>query len=176
MRKDGGGEEREAQGNDARLERKRRDRDRDERPRTDERSRKERDDGDGDWRDRREHRRGQHRGGSRSRESRERGNPSSSYDSLASTDWKKRRIEEKEKQANTIFVGDLDPETTAEQLTGLFCKFGSVVRSKIKENHCYGFVTFEKRASAESAIAAGQKADGIELLNGKQVRVFLFES
>jgi hypothetical protein len=90
---------------------------------------------------------------------------------LASTDRKKKRIEEKEKQACTVFVGDLDPETTAEQLTGLFCKFGNVLSSKIKENHCYGFVTFEKRESAESAIAAGQQRDGIELLNGKQVYV-----
>lgn len=112
-------------------------------------------------------RRGQ-RGGSRSR---------SHSDSLNSTDRKKKRIEESKRQESTIFVGDLDPETTAEQLTGLFKRFGCVLSSKIKENHCYGFVTFEKKQSAEAAIAAGQNRDGIELLNGKQVTfvTFLFQ-
>lgn len=173
-RQDGVVEEREAPGHG---ERKRRDRDRDRDE--SERPRKERDSGDREWRRERERepRRGhQHRGGSRNRESRERGNnPSSSYDSLASADRKKKRIEEKAKQDSTIFVGDLDPDTTAEQLTGLFCKFGSVVSAKIKENHCYGFVTFEKREAAEAAIATGQNPDGIELINGKQVRILLFQ-
>lgn len=119
---------------------------------------------DGDRR-RREHRRG-HRGGSRSRD------PSRdpAFDSLTSTDRKKKRVEEKEKQACTIFVGDLDPSSTAEQLTGLFKKFGNVLTAKIKDDHCYGFVTFDKRECAESAIAAGQRQDGIDLLNNKQVR------
>jgi hypothetical protein len=115
---------------------------------------------DGDRR-RKEHRRG-HRGGSRSRDP--------AFDSLASTDRKKKRVEEKEKQACTIFVGDLDPSSTAEQLTGLFKKFGNVLTAKIKDDHCYGFVTFDKRESAEAAIAAGQRQDGIDLLSNKQVR------
>jgi RNA recognition motif-containing protein len=42
---------------------------------------------------------------------------------MMSTDRKKRRIEEEEKQACTIFVGDLNPETSAKQLTGLFKRF-----------------------------------------------------
>lgn len=115
---------------------------------------------DGDRR-RKEHRRG-HRGGSRSRDP--------AFDSLASTDRKKKRVEEQEKQACTIFVGDLDPSSTAEQLTGLFKKFGNVLTAKIKDDHCYGFVTFDKRESAEAAIAAGQRQDGIDLLSNKQVR------
>ena len=169
-------EEREEPGNG--VERKRRDREGPyERPRGDEW--RERDGGEVERKregDRREHRRGPlRRGGSRNRESKEPGNrdPSVGYDSLNSTDRKKKRIEEKEKQACTVFVGDLDPETTAEQLSGLFKKFGNVLTAKIKENHCYGFVTFDRRETAEAAIAACQKADGIELLNGKQVRVML---
>lgn len=167
-------EERVEQGNEALPERKRRLRDEnDERLRGDEMRQKE---GGVEYRSessRWEHRRGHHRGGSRNRDYRERGNrdSKSGYDSLASTDKKKKRIEDKEKQPCTIFVGDLDPDTTAEQLTELFKKFGSVEKSKIKENHCYGFVTFDKRLSAEAAIAVGQTPDGIELLNGKQVYV-----
>lgn len=167
-------EERVEQGNEALPERKRRLRDEnDERLRGDEMRQKE---GGVEYRSessRWEHRRGHHRGGSRNRDYRERGNrdSKSGYDSLASTDKKKKRIEDKEKQPCTIFVGDLDPDTTAEQLTELFKKFGSVEKSKIKENHCYGFVTFDKRLSAEAAIAVGQTPDGIELLNGKQVRI-----
>lgn len=68
-----------------------------------------------------------------------------------------------------IFVGDLDFEIMVEQFMGLFCKFGSVVCLKIKENYCYGFVMFEKCVFVEFVIVVGQKVDGIELLNGKQV-------
>jgi hypothetical protein len=65
----------------------------------------------------------QHRGGSRIWECKEQGNQDPSDDSLMSTDRMKRRIEEKEKQACTIFVGDLNPETSAKQLTGLCKRF-----------------------------------------------------
>lgn len=177
--KDTGGavprEEREEQGNG--VERKRRDRDAFERPRGAERRQRGREEGESEWRlegDRREQRRGQqHRGEVRNRESRGRGSRELGYDSLLSTDRKKKRIEEKDRQASTIFVGDLDPETTAEQLSELFKKFGSVMTSKIKENHCYGFVTFDKKGAAETAIAASQNPDGIESLNGKQVGIVL---
>lgn len=70
------------------------------------------------------------------------------------------------------FRGRLGFLHLAEQLTGLFMKFGGVHSAKIKENNCYGFVTFEKRECAEAALSAGKQPDGIELLNGKQVRYF----
>ena len=161
-RKDSGGAEERVEHGNA-VERKGLHRDAYERPLRDEKRRRERDEKEGEWR-RKQQRRQQLRGGSMNRQSRERG---------IETGRKKKRIEEKEKQACTIFVGDLDPETTAEQLTGLFKRFGSVMSSKIKENHCYGFVAFDKREAAEAAIAAGQNQDGIELLNGKQVRIIL---
>lgn len=69
------------------------------------------------------------------------------------------------------FRGRLGFLHLAEQLTGLFMKFGGVHSAKIKENNCYGFVTFEKRECAEAALSAGKQPDGIELLNGKQVYI-----
>jgi hypothetical protein len=43
-----------------------------------------------------------------------------------------------------------------------------VLTAKIKDDHCYGFVTFDKRESAEAAIAAGQRQDGIDLITEQQ--------
>lgn len=132
--------------------------------------------GQGRKKQRRGHRGG---GGTGSREPSALGNRdlNGKFDNFSSTNRKKTRVDEKEKerQSCTIFVGDLDPMVTAEQLTSLFQKFGTVLSAKIKDNHCYGFVTFDKRDCAEAAIGAGQKEDGIPLLNNKQVRtLFLY--
>ena len=57
-----------------------------------------------------------------------------------------------------VYVGNLSPKLTKEQLEQLFCRFGTVVECKIlidretQQSRGCGFVKFERRADAESAI------------------------
>lgn len=57
-----------------------------------------------------------------------------------------------------VYVGNLSPKLTKEQLEQLFCRFGPVAECKIlvdretQQSRGCGFVKFERRADAESAI------------------------
>ncbi|XP_015571309.1 polyadenylate-binding protein RBP47B' [Ricinus communis] len=52
----------------------------------------------------------------------------------------------------TIFVGNLDPNVTEEELRPIFLQFGEIVYVKIPVGRGCGFVQFATRASAEEAI------------------------
>ncbi|XP_050225075.1 polyadenylate-binding protein RBP47B' [Mercurialis annua] len=52
----------------------------------------------------------------------------------------------------TIFVGNLDPNITEEELRPIFLHFGEIVYVKIPMGRGCGFVQFATRASAEEAI------------------------
>ncbi|XP_021592532.1 polyadenylate-binding protein RBP47B' isoform X2 [Manihot esculenta] len=52
----------------------------------------------------------------------------------------------------TIFVGNLDPNATEEELRQTFLQFGEIVYVKIPAGRGCGFVQFGTRASAEEAI------------------------
>jgi RNA recognition motif-containing protein len=52
----------------------------------------------------------------------------------------------------TVFVGNLDPNVTEEELRQIFCQFGEILSVKIPSSRVLGFVQFAARASAEEAI------------------------
>jgi len=53
----------------------------------------------------------------------------------------------------TVFVGNLDPSVSEEQLKSHFQSFGTIVQIKIPPNRGCGFVKFETREAAEHALA-----------------------
>jgi RNA recognition motif-containing protein len=53
----------------------------------------------------------------------------------------------------TVFVGNLDPSVTEEQLEAHFQGLGTIIQIKIPPNRGCGFVKFEARDAAEKAIA-----------------------
>ncbi|KAM7497186.1 hypothetical protein LguiA_021600 [Lonicera macranthoides] len=56
----------------------------------------------------------------------------------------------------TIFIGNLDPNVTEEELRQIFFQFGEIVSVKIPAARGCGFVQFGARASAEDAIQRTQ--------------------
>ncbi|KAI9193793.1 hypothetical protein LWI28_000220 [Acer negundo] len=67
----------------------------------------------------------------------------------------------------TIFVGNLDPNVTEEELRQTFLHFGEIVNVKIPAGRGCGFVQFGMRASAEEAIVRMQG----HMIGQQQVRV-----
>ncbi|XP_059430539.1 polyadenylate-binding protein RBP47B' isoform X2 [Corylus avellana] len=67
----------------------------------------------------------------------------------------------------TIFVGNLDPNVTEEELKQTFLQFGEIVYVKIPVGKGCGFVQFGTRASAEDAI---QKMQG-KMIGQQIVRI-----
>ncbi|KAK1588130.1 hypothetical protein Q3G72_020124 [Acer saccharum] len=67
----------------------------------------------------------------------------------------------------TIFVGNLDPNVTEEELRQTFLHFGEIVNVKIPVGRGCGFVQFGMRASAEEAIVRMQG----HMIGQQQVRV-----
>ncbi|KAF5931290.1 hypothetical protein HYC85_032163 [Camellia sinensis] len=52
----------------------------------------------------------------------------------------------------TVFIGNLDPNVTEEELRQIFLQFGEIIYVKIPTSRGCGFVQFTARASAEEAI------------------------
>ncbi|XP_028052392.1 polyadenylate-binding protein RBP47B'-like [Camellia sinensis] len=52
----------------------------------------------------------------------------------------------------TVFIGNLDPNVTEEELRQIFLQFGEIIYVKIPTSRGCGFVQFAARASAEEAI------------------------
>ncbi|KAI8373581.1 hypothetical protein EDC96DRAFT_498858 [Choanephora cucurbitarum] len=81
----------------------------------------------------------------------------------------------KEEQPNQyqVFVGDLAPEITDENLTQAFGQFGSLVNAHVMRDTMtgnprgFGFVTYREKAEADQAIAS---MNG-ELLGSRNIRV-----
>ncbi|KAL5831983.1 hypothetical protein ACOSQ4_017337 [Xanthoceras sorbifolium] len=67
----------------------------------------------------------------------------------------------------TIFVGNLDPNVTEEELRQTFLHFGEIVNVKIPVGRGCGFVQFGTRTSAEDAIVRMQG----HMIGQQQVRV-----
>ncbi|KAH9789773.1 polyadenylate-binding protein RBP47B' [Citrus sinensis] len=67
----------------------------------------------------------------------------------------------------TIFVGNLDPNVTEEELKQTFLHFGEIVNVKIPMGRGCGFVQFAARASAEEAILRMQG----HMIGQQQVRI-----
>jgi RNA recognition motif-containing protein len=65
----------------------------------------------------------------------------------------------------TVFVGNLDPSVTEEQLGNHFQGFGTIVQIKIPPNRGCGFVKFETREAAEKALATlhGSMLSGLRI-------------
>ncbi|CAI5961894.1 unnamed protein product [Closterium sp. NIES-65] len=74
-------------------------------------------------------------------------------------------------QQHRVFVGDLDPATSAAELTEAFSRFGAVVHARMVELQSYGFVGFKQRAEAEAAIAAGEDGRSTIIVRDQRVRV-----
>ncbi|CAI7874507.1 unnamed protein product [Closterium sp. NIES-54] len=74
-------------------------------------------------------------------------------------------------QQHRVFVGDLDPATSAAELSEAFSRFGAVVHARMVELQSYGFVGFKHRAEAEAAIAAGEDGRSTIVVRGRRVRV-----
>ncbi|CAI5525855.1 unnamed protein product [Closterium sp. Naga37s-1] len=74
-------------------------------------------------------------------------------------------------QQHRVFVGDLDPATSAAKLSEAFSRFGAVVHARMVELQSYGFVGFKHRAEAEAAIAAGEDGRSTIVVRGRRVRV-----
>ncbi|CAI5473285.1 unnamed protein product [Closterium sp. Yama58-4] len=74
-------------------------------------------------------------------------------------------------QQHRVFVGDLDPATSAAELSEAFSRFGVVVHARMVELQSYGFVGFKQRAEAEAAIAAGEDGRSTIIVRGQRVRV-----
>jgi len=55
---------------------------------------------------------------------------------------------EANRQAATLFVGDLPPMTISEDLADLFNQFAPVVEAKVIGSQCYAFLTFQDQATA----------------------------
>lgn len=53
----------------------------------------------------------------------------------------------------TVFVGNLDPSVTEDQLHNHFQGFGNIIQVKIPPNRGCGFVKYDNRESAEKALA-----------------------
>ncbi|XP_051113839.1 polyadenylate-binding protein RBP47B' isoform X2 [Andrographis paniculata] len=58
----------------------------------------------------------------------------------------------------TVYVGNLDPNVTEEELRQIFVQFGEIVYAKIPASKGCGFVQFTARTSAEEAIQRAQGA------------------
>lgn len=67
----------------------------------------------------------------------------------------------------TIFVGNLDPNVTEEELKQTFLHFGEIMNVKIPAGRGCGFVQFAARASAEEAILRMQG----HMIGQQQVRI-----
>ncbi|KAL9458742.1 hypothetical protein AB3S75_007584 [Citrus x aurantiifolia] len=67
----------------------------------------------------------------------------------------------------TVFVGNLDPNVTEEELKQTFLHFGEIVNVKIPVGRGCGFVQFAARASAEEAILRMQG----HMIGQQQVRI-----
>lgn len=67
----------------------------------------------------------------------------------------------------TVFVGNLEPSVTEEQLQQHFQGFGTIVQTKIPPNRGCGFVKFETREAAEKAL---QTMHG-SILSGLRIRL-----
>lgn len=67
----------------------------------------------------------------------------------------------------TVFIGNLDPNVTEEELKQTFLQFGEIVYVKIPVSRGCGFVQYGTRASAEEAI---QRMQGI-VIGQQQVRL-----
>ncbi|XP_059665254.1 polyadenylate-binding protein RBP47B'-like [Cornus florida] len=52
----------------------------------------------------------------------------------------------------TVYIGNLDPNLTEEELRSIFLQFGEIIYVKIPTTNGCGFVQFATRASAEEAI------------------------
>ncbi|GJP29661.1 hypothetical protein CLOM_g19293 [Closterium sp. NIES-68] len=70
-----------------------------------------------------------------------------------------------------VFIGDLDPATTADELSEAFSRFGAVGHARMVELQSYGFVGFSRREEAEAAIAAGEEGKSTIVVRGQRVRV-----
>ena len=92
--------------------------------------------------------------------------------------WKQEKNAVKWTDSN-IIVKNLPPNTDSQILHGIFCKYGSILSSKVKTNENgktlpYGYVQF---ATKESAILAISEADkGKILLNGQTLIAEWFRS
>ncbi|GBG78092.1 hypothetical protein CBR_g26029 [Chara braunii] len=91
----------------------------------------------------------------------------------SSRGWEAKRQKKRGKgpsQDCTIFVGDLDPSTIDYELNLAFERFGEIVRARVIEAQCYGFVTFESRQCAETAVSQGKSEEGV-YVGSQRVRV-----
>ena len=52
------------------------------------------------------------------------------------------------RQAAILFVGDLPPMTTSQDLVELFSQFAPVADAKVIGSQCYAFLTFENQPTA----------------------------
>lgn len=52
----------------------------------------------------------------------------------------------------TVFVGDLPPYHSKEDLHNVFCHFGPVEHIKLHRDQCYAFVQFDCKAAAQRAL------------------------
>ncbi|GMP75683.1 hypothetical protein CsSME_00032680 [Camellia sinensis var. sinensis] len=68
-----------------------------------------------------------------------------------------------------VFIGNLDPNVTEEELRKIFLQFGEIIYVKIPTSRGCGFVQFAARASAEEAI---QRMQGT-MIGQQAVHTFL---
>lgn len=95
------------------------------------------------------------------------------FDKLLTIDWARTSSTTEAAGQHCLFVGNLSPDVTDEQLQTAFSQFGDVTASKCAKDATTGktqgfaFVTFRKREDADAAMEA---MNG-QLLNGRALRV-----
>lgn len=95
------------------------------------------------------------------------------YDKLLTIDWARASGPDTAAASHCLFVGNLSPDVTDEQLATAFSQFGSVASAKCAKDPATGktqgfaFVTFKEKSDAESAMEA---MNG-QVLNNRSLRV-----
>lgn len=69
----------------------------------------------------------------------------------------------------TLFVGDLPPQVTEEEVCDLFARFGELEEIRTMTDRGFSFVTFQDPEVAESMLA--RAAESSLLLNGYPLRI-----
>jgi len=89
---------------------------------------------------------------------------------------KKERLKKNEHSWTNVYVKNLDPNTSVEDLTKMFEKFGSITSAYIQEedgeSKGFGFINFEKHEDAKACVADSEEEnmknqDGVPLYVGR---------